>query len=284
MLEDVCMCHQLPECHPMGCYWMWPEYCLKLQFFIAKQNPFPPSPASGPFNICFGWKTCFQLLQATEGKLEGAWKKEKGYNCSSWWDARTTIYRYKNGYVRRHDLNLDLILLQLQKRLLSRFETLVLWRIGHRSSGVADPWKERLRVTSVAMPCHTQQQSLMTFTSEGTPHYTRVAHLLHEQQLPARASNQRGSANLRLYTKERREKKFYCHATWAWGSSEIRNSERRLPFSSAVVQSRSRSRSYVVLHQELSIDTGQTIFQQQNSTTAKELSSEFLICVQQLQV
>jgi hypothetical protein len=47
---------------------------------------------------------------------------------------------------------------------------------------------------------------------------------------------------------------------------------------------KSRSRSYVVLYQELSIDTGQTIFQQQNSTTAKELSSEFLICVQQLRV
>jgi hypothetical protein len=89
MLEDVCMCHQLPECHPMGCYWMWPDYCLKLQFFIAKQNPCPPSSASGPFNICFGWKTCSQLLQATEGKLEGAWKREKGYNRSSQWDART---------------------------------------------------------------------------------------------------------------------------------------------------------------------------------------------------
>jgi DNA gyrase/topoisomerase IV subunit B len=71
--------------------------------------------------------------------------------------------------------------------------------------------------------------------------------------------NHRGSANLRLYTKERREKKFYCHATWAWGYSGIRTFERRLSFSSAVVKS--RSRSYVVLYQKLSIDTGQTIFQ-----------------------
>jgi hypothetical protein len=133
--------------------------------------------------------------------------------------------------------------------------------IGHRNSGVADSWKARLGVTSVAIPCHTQQQSLMTFTSEGTPHYTRVAHLLHEQQLPVRNSNHRGSANVRLYTKERREKKFYCHAR-AWGYSRIRTSERRLSFSSAVVKS--RSRSYVVLYQELSINTGQTIFQQQS--------------------
>jgi hypothetical protein len=82
--------------------------------------------------------------------------------------------------------------------------------IGHRNSRVADSWKARLGVTSVTIPCHTQQQSLMTFTSEGTPHYTRVAHLLHEQQLPIRNSNHRRSANVRLYTKKRREKKFYC--------------------------------------------------------------------------
>jgi hypothetical protein len=35
---------------------------------------------------------------------------------------------------------------------------------------------------------------------------------------------------------------------------------------------KSRSRSYVVLYQKLSIDAGQTIFQQQSSTTAQELS------------
>ncbi len=103
--------------------------------------------------------------------------------------------------------------------------------IGHRNSRVADSWKARLGVTSVAIPCHTQQQSFMTFTSEGTPHYTRVAYLFHEQQLPVRNSNHRGSANVRLYTKKRREKKFYCHAR-AWGYSGIRTSERRL--SSAV--------------------------------------------------
>ncbi len=133
--------------------------------------------------------------------------------------------------------------------------------IGHRNSRVADSWKARLGVTSVAIPCHTQQQSLMTFTSEGTPHYTRVAHLLHEQQLPVRNSNHRGSANVRLYTKERREKKFYCHVR-AWGYSRIRTSERRLSFNSAAIKS--RSRSYVVLYHELSIDTGQTILQQQS--------------------
>lgn len=152
--------------------------------------------------------------------------------------------------------------------------------IGHRNSGVADPWKERLGVTSVAMPCHTQQQSLVTFTSEGTPHYTRVAQLATTSC--TRFQSWRKCKCSTIYTKERREKKSYCHATWARGYSGIRTSERRLSFSSAVVKS--RSRSYVVLYQELSIDTGQTIFQRQNSTTAKELCSEFLICVQQLRV
>jgi hypothetical protein len=126
---------------------------------------------------------------------------------------------------------------------------------------VVDSWKARLGVTSVAIPCHMQQQSLMTFTSEGTPHYTRVAHLLHEQQLPVRNSNHRRSANVRLYAKEQREKKFYYHVR-VWGYSGIRTSKRRLSFSSAAIKS--RSKSYIVLYQELSIDTGQIIFQQQS--------------------
>ncbi len=47
--------------------------------------------------------------------------------------------RSTNRYVRRHDLNLDLILLQLQKQLLSKFETLVLWRVHEMD------WTQKLR-------------------------------------------------------------------------------------------------------------------------------------------
>ncbi len=157
--------------------------------------------------------------------------------------------RSTNRYVRRHDLNLDLILLQLQKQLLSKFETLVLWRVHEMD------WTQKLRsgwLLESKIRGYKRRDTMPyaaaishDFHSEGTPHYTRVAHLLHEQQLPVRNSNHRGSANVRLYTKERREKKFYCHAR-AWGYSGIRTSERRLSFSSAVVKF--RSRSYVVLY------------------------------------
>jgi WD40 repeat protein len=34
-------------------------------------------------------RLAFNCCKATEGKLEGAWKREKGCNCSSQWDART---------------------------------------------------------------------------------------------------------------------------------------------------------------------------------------------------
>jgi hypothetical protein len=165
--------------------------------------------------------------------------------------------RSTNRYVRRHDLNLDLILFQLQKQLLSKFETLVLWRVHEMD------WTQKLKSGWLL------ESKIRGYKCRDTmPYAATISHDFHKwrdptlyQSCTVRNSNHRGSANVQLYTKEWREKKFYYHAR-AWGYSGIRTSKKRLSLSNAAVQS--RSRSYVLLYQELSIDTGQTILQQQS--------------------